>query len=115
MKHDSIFTPCALFLGYNKWRQFCGLSQPQNLSDLAKVMNNLTLARSLLDLYGTPDNIDVWVGGSAEPFVPGGKVGPLFGCLIATQFQKIRQGDRYTITDIAKYKKTAVLTAHLFS
>ncbi|XP_071339083.1 eosinophil peroxidase-like [Trachinotus anak] len=80
--------------GYNKWRQFCGLSQPQNLAELAKVLNNTELARNLLNLYGTPDNIDVWLGGVAEPFVRGGRVGPLFACLIATQFQRIRQGDR---------------------
>ncbi|XP_071379246.1 eosinophil peroxidase-like isoform X1 [Centroberyx affinis] len=80
--------------GYNKWRKFCGLSQPRNLKQLTKVMNNSDLAKNLLDLYGTPDNIDVWLAGVAEPFVPGGRVGPLFACLIATQFQKIRQGDR---------------------
>ncbi|KAM9858320.1 eosinophil peroxidase-like [Aulostomus maculatus] len=81
--------------GYNKWRQFCGLSQPQNRAELAAVLgNNRNLAQTLLNLYGTPDNIDVWVGGVAEPFVQGGRVGPLFACLIATQFQRIRQGDR---------------------
>uniref|UniRef100_A0A665W1N7 Eosinophil peroxidase-like n=1 Tax=Echeneis naucrates TaxID=173247 RepID=A0A665W1N7_ECHNA len=80
--------------GYNKWRKFCGLSQPRNLEQLAEVMNNTELAENLLDLYGTPDNIDVWLAGVAEPFVPGGRVGPLFACLIATQFQRIRQGDR---------------------
>ncbi|CAJ1068228.1 eosinophil peroxidase-like [Xyrichtys novacula] len=80
--------------GYNKWRKFCGLSEPKNRRQLRKVLENRQLARSLLDLYGTPKNIDVWVGGVAEPFVPGGRVGPLFACLIATQFQRIRQGDR---------------------
>ncbi|XP_036954695.1 eosinophil peroxidase-like [Acanthopagrus latus] len=80
--------------GYNKWRKFCGLSEPRNLKQLAEVMNNTDLAKNLLDLYGTPDNIDVWLAGVAEPFVPGGRVGPLFACLIATQFQRIRQGDR---------------------
>ncbi|XP_044228044.1 eosinophil peroxidase-like isoform X1 [Thunnus albacares] len=80
--------------GYNKWRKFCGLSEPQNEEELAKVMNNTELARNLLDLYGHPDNIDVWLAGVAEPFVRGGRVGPLFACLIATQFQKIREGDR---------------------
>ncbi|KAK2837242.1 hypothetical protein Q5P01_014454 [Channa striata] len=80
--------------GYNKWRGFCGLSQPKTLSELAIVMNNSVLAKNLMDLYGTPDNIDVWLGGVAEPFVPGGRVGPLFGCLISKQFARIRQGDR---------------------
>lgn len=67
------------------------------MAELAAVMNNSVLAEKLLDLYKTPDNIDVWLGGVAEPFVSGGRVGPLFACLISTQFQKIRQGDRYCI------------------
>lgn len=58
------------------------------------MLNNTDLAQRLLNLYGTPDNIDVWLGGVSEPFVHGGRVGPLFACLISTQFQKIRQGDR---------------------
>ncbi|KAM4527392.1 eosinophil peroxidase-like isoform 1-T2 [Odontesthes bonariensis] len=80
--------------GYNAWRKFCGLSQPRNQAQLGQVLNNNDLARRLLALYRTPDNIDVWLGGVAEPFVQGGRVGPLFACLIATQFQRIRQGDR---------------------
>ncbi|XP_036385878.1 eosinophil peroxidase-like [Megalops cyprinoides] len=80
--------------GYTAWRRFCGLSQPRNLPELARVLKNHLLARQLLKLYGTPANIDVWLGGVSEPMVPGGRVGPLFACLIATQFQRIRQGDR---------------------
>ncbi|XP_061657040.1 eosinophil peroxidase isoform X2 [Syngnathoides biaculeatus] len=80
--------------GYNAWRRFCNLSEPRNQAELAQVLNNTDLARRLLQLYGTPANIDIWMGGVAEPFVPGGRVGPLFACIIATQFQRIRQGDR---------------------
>ncbi|XP_077353402.1 eosinophil peroxidase [Festucalex cinctus] len=80
--------------GYNAWRKFCNLSEPRNQAELAQVLNNTDLARRLLELYGTPANIDVWMGGVAEPFVRGGRVGPLFACIIATQFQRIRQGDR---------------------
>ncbi|KAJ8286120.1 hypothetical protein GJAV_G00034770 [Gymnothorax javanicus] len=81
--------------GYNAWRGFCGLSQPKTEEELAEVMNNTVLAQKLMELYGTPDNIDVWLGGITEPFVQGGRVGPLFACIIARQFQKIRQGDRF--------------------
>lgn len=81
-------------IGYNAWRRFCGLSAPRNEQELAVVMNNTELARKLIELYGTPENIDVWLGGVAEPFAPGGRVGSLFACLISRQFQKIRDGDR---------------------
>ncbi|KAK7120308.1 hypothetical protein R3I94_020344 [Phoxinus phoxinus] len=81
--------------GYNAWRRFCGLSAPQNEQELAVVMNNTELANRLIELYGTPENIDIWLGGVAEPFVPGGRVGSLFACLISRQFQHIREGDRF--------------------
>lgn len=93
----SLFTP----LGYNAWRRFCGLSQPRNQAELAQVLNNSNLARKLLQLYGTPENIDIWLGGVAEPFVRGGRVGPLFACLIAAQFKNIRQGDRLVCVRIS--------------
>ncbi|XP_060764595.1 eosinophil peroxidase-like [Neoarius graeffei] len=80
--------------GYNAWRRFCGLSEPKNVTELESVLSNTDLAHKLIELYGSPDNIDLWAGGLAEPFVPGGRVGPVFSCIIATQFQKIRQGDR---------------------
>ncbi|CAB1447832.1 unnamed protein product [Pleuronectes platessa] len=80
--------------GYNAYRRLCGLSQPRNQAELGRVLNNSNLARRLLELYGSPNNIDVWMGGVAEPFVRGGRVGPLFACLIARQFRAIRQGDR---------------------
>ncbi|XP_055513990.1 eosinophil peroxidase-like isoform X2 [Leucoraja erinacea] len=81
--------------GYNAWRKFCGLSEPRGLFDLSFILKNMELASNLLELYGTPENIDVWVGGISEPFVEGGRVGPLFGCLIGRQFKNLRDGDRF--------------------
>ncbi|TNN71319.1 Eosinophil peroxidase [Liparis tanakae] len=99
--------------GYNAWRKLCGLSQPRNQAQLAQVLNNRDLARRMLQLYGTTDNIDVWMGGVAEPFVRGGRVGPLFSCLIATQFQRIRQGDRlwYENSDVFTAAQRSALSA----
>ncbi|NWU98618.1 PERM Myeloperoxidase, partial [Upupa epops] len=81
--------------GYNSWRQFCGLSQPSGLKTLAQVLRNRGLAKKFIQLYGTPKNIDIWIGALAEPFVAGGRVGPLMACLIGTQFRNIRDGDRF--------------------
>ncbi|NWY59126.1 PERM Myeloperoxidase, partial [Chionis minor] len=81
--------------GYNSWRQFCGLSQPSGLHTLAQVLRNHGLAEKFLRLYGTPKNIDIWIGALAEPFVSGGRVGPLMACLIGTQFRNVRDGDRF--------------------
>ncbi|XP_068025331.1 myeloperoxidase [Melanerpes formicivorus] len=81
--------------GYNSWRRFCGLSQPSDLRTLTQVLGNYELAKKFLQLYGTPKNIDIWIGALAEPFVSGGRVGPLMACLIGTQFRHIRDGDRF--------------------
>uniref|UniRef100_A0A670Y4C2 Lactoperoxidase n=1 Tax=Pseudonaja textilis TaxID=8673 RepID=A0A670Y4C2_PSETE len=81
--------------GYNAWRRFCGLSAPSNEAQLAAVLRNRKLAKQFINLYGTPENIDIWIGAMAEPFVPNGRVGPLMACLIGTQFRKLRDGDRY--------------------
>ncbi|XP_008569477.1 PREDICTED: lactoperoxidase isoform X1 [Galeopterus variegatus] len=81
--------------GYNSWRGFCDLLQPQTLEQLDSVLQNEMLAKKLLDLYGTPDNIDIWMGAIAEPLVERGRVGPLLACLLGKQFQQIRDGDRF--------------------
>uniref|UniRef100_A0A672JIV5 Myeloid-specific peroxidase n=1 Tax=Salarias fasciatus TaxID=181472 RepID=A0A672JIV5_SALFA len=98
--------------GYNTWRKFCGLSQPRNQAELARVLNNEDLARSLFQHYGTPDNIDVWLAGVAEPFVTGGRVGSLFACLIARQFKNIRDGDRlwYENSNVFSTRQRAALS-----
>ncbi|XP_042298790.1 myeloperoxidase-like [Sceloporus undulatus] len=81
--------------GYNAWRRFCGLPQPRNEAELARVLRNRNLAKKFIQLYGTPNNIDLWVGGVAEPAVHNGRVGPLLACILRTQFQKLRDGDRF--------------------
>lgn len=58
------------------------------------MLKNEMLAQKFLDLYGTPDNIDIWIGAVAEPLVERGRVGPLLACLLGKQLQQIRDGDR---------------------
>ncbi|XDV53494.1 hypothetical protein PO909_021977 [Leuciscus waleckii] len=81
--------------GYSAWRKLCGLSAPANESDLTGILGNVVLARKLLHLYGSAENIDVWVGAISEPALPGGRVGSLLACLIAKQFKALRDGDRF--------------------
>lgn len=46
-------------------------------------------------MYEHPDNIDVWLGGLVEKFLPGARTGPLFACLIGRQMKAVRDGDRW--------------------
>ncbi|XP_002935236.4 myeloperoxidase [Xenopus tropicalis] len=90
--------------GYNAFRRLCGLSQPRNESELAAVLRNNQLAQKLISLYGTPDNIDIWMGAVAEPLITNGRVGELLACLIGDQFRRTRDGDRFY------YERASVFT-----
>ncbi|XP_017281605.1 thyroid peroxidase [Kryptolebias marmoratus] len=81
--------------GYNKWRNFCGLTQIKTLDDLMEAVGDGRVAEKILNLYKHPDNIDVWLGGLVENFLPGSRTGPLFACLIGKQIKSIRDGDRF--------------------
>ncbi|CAI9171494.1 unnamed protein product [Rangifer tarandus platyrhynchus] len=81
--------------GYNEWRQFCGLSRLQTRADLGAATANGSVADRILDLYGHPDNMDVWLGGLVESFLPGARTGPLFACLVGKQMKALRDGDRF--------------------
>uniref|UniRef100_A0A8B9XZR1 Thyroid peroxidase n=1 Tax=Bos mutus grunniens TaxID=30521 RepID=A0A8B9XZR1_BOSMU len=93
---DAFFRPWRLLEeGYNEWRQFCGLSRLETRADLGAATANGSMADRILDLYGHPDNIDVWLGGLAESFLPGARTGPLFACLVGKQMKALRDGDRF--------------------
>lgn len=48
-----------------------------------------------MELYHNPNNIDVWLGGLVEDFLPGARTGPLFACIIGKQMKALRDGDRW--------------------
>uniref|UniRef100_A0A8C6A778 Thyroid peroxidase n=1 Tax=Marmota marmota marmota TaxID=9994 RepID=A0A8C6A778_MARMA len=82
-------------LPYNRWREFCGLPQLETAADLSRAIANRSVVRKLMDLYKHPDNIDVWLGGLLEDFLPRARTGPLFACIIGRQMKALRDGDRF--------------------
>ncbi|XP_054533636.1 thyroid peroxidase isoform X6 [Pan troglodytes] len=79
--------------GYNEWREFCGLPRLETPADLSTAITSRSVADKILDLYKHPDNVDVWLGGLAENFLPRARTGPLFACLIGKQMKALRDGD----------------------
>lgn len=80
---------------YTKWRSFCNMTKVNNFDDLKNEISNEGVRQKLENLYGSVDNIDVWVGGILEDQVDDGKVGPLFRCILVEQFKRLRDGDRF--------------------
>lgn len=65
------------------------------VTSFSQITSDPELAARLQTLYGSVDNIDLWVGGLAEDHLRGSNVGPTFSAIIADQFQRLRDGDRF--------------------
>jgi len=79
---------------YLDYRRHCGLSVPTTWKSLRFVLRP-DIVIKLEELYGNPENIDLWVGGMLEQSVSGGVVGPTFSCILVEGFQHLRDGDRF--------------------
>jgi hypothetical protein len=77
---------------YNTTRAAYGLPK---VTSFAQITSDPVLQQKLKDLYGNVNNIDLWVGAMAEDHVRGSSTGPLVRRIIADQFQRLRDGDRF--------------------
>ncbi|VDM07602.1 unnamed protein product [Wuchereria bancrofti] len=80
---------------YTRFRQFCGLSRATTFNDFSREIMNPQIRAKLKQIYGTPDKVDLFVGGLLEDPVQRGFIGPTFACIIGPQFQRTRDGDRF--------------------
>lgn len=80
---------------YNEWRAWCNLTVFQDWTEAASVFPDDLVRTKLRDMYGHPGNMDLWVAGIIETPLPGGLMGPTFACIVANQFQRLRDGDRF--------------------
>ncbi|GAU89159.1 hypothetical protein RvY_01743 [Ramazzottius varieornatus] len=81
---------------YVKYRALCQLRVPKSFRDLKK-MNIMPaeVVDRLATAYRSVEDVDLYVGGTVENHVAGGRVGPTFGCIIGEQFYRSRTGDRF--------------------
>ena len=77
---------------YNSTRAAIGLKK---ITSFAEITFDKDLQAKLESLYGTVDDIDLWVGGLAEVHVRGSSVGETFQTIIVEQFKRLRDGDRF--------------------
>lgn len=77
---------------YNDARSALGLTPAATFADIS---SDPEMQQRLAAAYGSVDQVDVWVGGLAEDHLPGALVGELIGLVLATQFEALRDGDRF--------------------
>uniref|UniRef100_A0A6P4E4C0 LOW QUALITY PROTEIN: chorion peroxidase-like n=1 Tax=Drosophila rhopaloa TaxID=1041015 RepID=A0A6P4E4C0_DRORH len=75
---------------YNDYLELMGAPKLQSFQQFPS-----EIGQKLSRVYRSPDDIDLWVGGLLEKAVEGGVVGGTFAEIIADQFARFKQGDRY--------------------
>ena len=75
------------------WVNHCRLRFP-NLNVSGEFESDLNLVR-FLELYGSLDDVDLWIGGLAEKRLPDAFFGSVFACIFGITFSKVRKGDRF--------------------
>lgn len=77
---------------YNQLRQDFGLSP---VTSFGEITSNPGLAATLQAVFGDVNNIDPWIGLFAEDHLPGGSFGLTASRVLAEQFARLRDGDRF--------------------
>jgi hypothetical protein len=77
---------------YNTVRENFGLPVIQDFNEITK---HADVADILSKLYGTPDDVDPWVGMLSEDYMPGAILGSTLMTIFKKQFQNLRDGDRF--------------------
>ncbi|MFK7955595.1 MAG: peroxidase family protein [Lysobacterales bacterium] len=80
---------------YNTLRLAMGLTPALTMEDIS---SDPEVVERLSRAYESPDHIDPWVGGLAEDALEGALVGELVGAVLADQFERLRDGDRFWYT-----------------
>lgn len=75
----------------NDTRSALGLARYENFDALT---DDASLRDALASVYGSVDQVELWLGGLAEKHLPGSMMGSTFTQIIARQFEALRDGDR---------------------
>ena len=82
---------------YNATRVAYGLAPVDSFDDIT---SDVESQKALEAVYGDVDNIDLWIGGLAEDHVRDSAVGELVQTIVADQFRRLRDGDRFWYENI---------------
>ena len=68
------------------------------ISSFADLTSDPVLQAQLASVYGIVDNVDMWVGIISEDHLPGSSMGALGTSILSSQFQRLRDADRFFYT-----------------
>jgi hypothetical protein len=77
---------------YNQMRVAMGEAP---VTSFAQITSNVQLQGELQQIYGNVNNVELFVGLMGEDHLPGSSLGPTEQAILATQFEALRDGDRY--------------------
>ncbi len=77
---------------YTEVREELGLDP---ITNFAEITSDSGVQAELASVYGSVDQVDLWVGGLAENHVNGGLVGETFQEILLDQFTRLQEGDRF--------------------
>ncbi len=97
---------------YNDARVGMGLAPALDFSD---VTSDPLLQAALASVYADVDDIDAWLGGLAEDHLPDSSVGELVTAVLADQFERVRDGDRFWYENDPFFIGDALLMAEMQS
>ena len=75
---------------YNTMRREARLRPARRVGEI-----NPEIAEQLESVFESPEQVDLWIGCLSEPQVPDAMVGPLLQRILANQFRRLRDGDRF--------------------
>lgn len=90
---------------YNRMRKVYGLS---SLTNFSQISSDANIQFQLQQLFGSIDNVDLFVGALAEDHLPGSSVGPLIHAIVSNQFVRLRDGDRFFYSQDALLQSKAI-------
>ncbi|XP_063615885.1 chorion peroxidase-like [Penaeus indicus] len=100
--------------GYMAVQAACKINDINTFADLTNIMDQKVIDR-LKSVYNDVRDIDLLIGGAFERPVPDGELGPTLTCVLAEQFSRIRQADRYwyeTHVDDTKFDDDQLKALH---
>ncbi|ETN76950.1 animal hem peroxidase [Necator americanus] len=81
--------------GYLQFRRHCNLDNAKSFASMSTKFLPSVNASMFEQLYESPEDVDLIVGGLAEAPLPGALLGPTLSCLFAQQMEKTKRGDRF--------------------